>query len=277
MASHLEFAMDSTPAFRAAVRESLYRNGCVVLRDAIPRSMVDRYHELAQHAYHVVQQACLVAGFDYRAMPHPQTVASGWPTVAWNLQIGQLIPNYFSAAASGHSMFDLVAGADFDALRFEIFKGASEISISAHARRVSPRLLGQTLEQCIGFQPPIHFHIDAQYHASDRFGLNFWTPLIDCGADAPGLQALCLGHEQSAEIAGFDPVRRSFDAAKLAALNTASNLDQHGETFVPNFCRGDIMLITNWTIHSTSHRPGMTRDRHSFELRYECDRVAFPT
>jgi hypothetical protein len=119
-------------------------------------------------------------------------------------------------------------------------------------RRVEPRSAATRV--------PFHQDLNA-------FGLmlaNVWTPLVDCGIDAPGLQVVARriceivptmatsNYYQDLEIAE-SKVRQIFGADALWA---------------PAMACGDVLVLLGTTIHRTYLNQGTTRRRTSLELRF---------
>ncbi|MCA9538787.1 MAG: phytanoyl-CoA dioxygenase family protein [Myxococcales bacterium] len=76
--------------------------------------------------------------------------------------------------------------------------------------------------------------------------LTCWTPLVPCGADAPGLR--------------YEPRRRE---TLIGLADLASPTAFEAPTLTP----GDVILLHGGTLHATHATADMTRDRLSVELR----------
>ena len=94
----------------------------------------------------------------------------------------------FSSARLSRSQagpnFDIIRNAglwDFAARAFP----ETEIAESAvcNSRRVTDDDVRQFCHR------PIAFHVDSQFLYDDTLSINFWTPLVPCGVDAPGFES----------------------------------------------------------------------------------------
>jgi hypothetical protein len=126
---------------------------------------------------------------------------------------------------------------------------------------------------------PIGFHVDAQFFNDDRLGINFWTPLVACGVEAPGMVVIpmsvadsrkYLEHDRSGHdaVEGDIALMHHFRCCKMASdVMTANRLSER--SWAPEFALGDVLAFTNFTIHATHCTPAMTQPRSSLEIRVD--------
>jgi hypothetical protein len=127
------------------------------------------------------------------------------------------------------------------------------------------------------FDAPIDFHVDAQYHSIDHPAINFWTPLVACGKDAPGLKVVLLGVQETKDYLEFTEAGYEKDPDDIALMHhfrckkeSVESLGKHGllkYVWAPQFEKGDILAFTNFTMHATHCLPTMTLPRTSVEVR----------
>src|SRR5262249_21137923 len=143
----------------------------------------------------------------------------------------------------------------------------------ANCRRIADGELHQLWDK------PVEFHIDAAVFYDDRLSINFWTPLVACGSDAPGLQVVPIGVAETRAYLEHDPIgyppqwgdfalMHKFRCAKMA-LPTLDANGLLGRVWAPEFQPGDVLAFTNFTMHSTHYAPTMTRPRLSVEVRVD--------
>ena len=122
------------------------------------------------------------------------------------------------------------------------------------------------------FDKPLDFHIDAQFFSPDHLSVNFWTPLMDCGKDAPGLRIIQLGVQETKNYlefngAGYLPKATDIDHMSKFRCEkmTSLRLEENGLMNLMRarqFKKGDILAFTNFTMHGTHFTSEMTIPRH---------------
>jgi hypothetical protein len=266
MAPEIDGADRAVDGFTDAVRERLRDHGCVLLRRALAPERCHDFADMFDRTFAGLAAALDREGVDVAAAEAADARIPGAGNIAWNLKIGQIMPNWFEQANPGLTMFDLLDGTRFPDLLGAIFGTAYRPSPEAHARRVSPR----PDQQGQGWQEPIHFHIDAQYHMPQKFGVNVWVPVDGCGVDAPGMQVVLEPLQAVIDYVGYDPAGMSFDTLRLEAINSGAFLDRYAadRLYRPQMALGDVLLMHNWTLHGTYCTPDMVKARRSFELRF---------
>jgi hypothetical protein len=251
-----------------AFREAILSRGAVMLRNAVDpallqriaaglNSLFDDYHNLP------------AAEFAARLADEDPLQRDLWEQV----QRSHVFDRTFKTA-TGASYFDIVRESglwDFAAAAFpESIVAESPIS---NCRRVADSELHHLWDK------PVEFHVDAQVFYDDRLSINFWTPLVACGVDAPGLKVIPLGVAQTREYlehnpGGYEPgpadigIVHNFRCAKMdeAALASAALLQR---AWAPKFRPGDVLAFTNFTMHATHYTPAMTQPRTSVEVRID--------
>jgi hypothetical protein len=176
--------------------------------------------------------------------------------------------------AAGISYFDIVRNSglsDFAARAFP----ESEVTESAvcNCRRIADSELHQLWDK------PIEFHVDAQVFYDDRLSINFWTPLVPCGVNAPGLNVVTLGVDETRaylehNAAGYVPgpndiaLMHKFRCRKMELPELEQN-DLLKHIWAPKFNLGDVLAFTNFTMHATHYDAMMSRPRTSVEVRID--------
>jgi hypothetical protein len=248
---------------RETFREQLLNRGVVLLRSAIDPARV-RHARMALFQAHALYEAKLrEEGLDLPALDVPTLERRAGEGRAWqiafHLKIGQFMPEWFQAAV-GWSMYDLISTPALISLAQTLLGPEVAASPFGHSRRLTM----DSARHCNGwFAPKIGWHADAQYHSPNRFTLNFWVPLDECGVDAPGLELIPLSLSASREVLNY-PQRMLVPERLPDALAAAGLLDK---SIKPEMRVGDVLVFSNWTIHQTHVTPNMTGDRASFELR----------
>jgi hypothetical protein len=249
-------------------RKTIMRRGAVMLRGAVdPALLRDVKHKLE----------LLYAKYnDLPDAEFAQHLASVDPVERdhWEqINRSHVFDRTFQKFA-GYSFFDIVDRSglrDFVAQAFP--KATVARSKECTSRRITDNQLHKTWDR------PIEFHVDAQVFYDDRLSINFWTPLDPCGVTAPGLQVILLGVEQTKKYLEHNPdgyapraedigIMHHFRCAKmyLPALRR-NGLDR--QFWAPEFALGDVLALTNFTMHATHYEPSMKTPRTSVEVRLD--------
>ena len=258
------------------VRSALRDTGCVLLRQAILPHQCYRFEKMIEKSMAKVKE--YVDRSERQPEEDREDRSPAMPvadSLSFNAKIGSLLPDWFEEINPGYSLYDLVALRELKLFRDCVFRGPYEPSPYSYARRVSP--LEKDVDK--GFQGPLDFHIDAQFHDPARFAINFWIPLTDCGTDAPGLQVLLMDipavqnyvYETtggSGRLTGEELYNLNFDS--LVSRYPADRV------FRPQMEIGDVLVFHNWTVHATWNTESMVRPRIGAELRFRGDQASFP-
>lgn len=114
---------------------------------------------------------------------------------------------------------------------------------------------------------PVPFHQDGAFMDKSSGVINFWTPLIDCGVKAPGLEVVTCNPGEL-----LDPVKADGGAVgvyRSIDLSEEYLAERYGrESFwAPELNCGDVLVFTEKTLHRTHITPEMDTLRISAELR----------
>ena len=189
------------------------------------------------------------------------------------------VPDPTFKSFAGLSYFDIIRSNGLWDLTARAFP-ESDIteSIAASSRRVT------TGELRSFFDRPLDLHVDSQYFYTDRFSINFWTPLTACGKNAPGLTVLLIGVRETRDYlefneTGYEPGpgdiahMHKFRCSKMQ-LEVLQEHELLRYKWSPEFEKGDILAFTNLTMHATHYLPSMTQPRTSIEVRVDLPAVA---
>lgn len=256
-------------------RSCLRGQGGVVLRGAIAPERCAFYKTMITRTHENLERLCVQNGVPLDSVGGPEAMGQGvWQNIAFNLREGQIAHDIFSQINPGFSIFDLIGSLEFAQILSAFFNGPYHRSHCAHTRRIS---LDES-EHSMRWQKPVFFHVDGQYHTPAEFGLNFWTTLDDCGVDAPGLQIVRNPIDETLAFLEFNPATAQCNPDKFKVINEDifSAFDE-AKVFAPEMKVGDVFVIHNWTLHSSSYDPAMTKSRQSCELRINQRECTFPT
>ncbi len=227
-------------------KSKIINYGFVVLLNAIPSSKIDEMYSLLSKTYEYAEEDDTLDAIEKQ-----------------NVRSSHISEQVFQKFNSGRSLFEV-----FDdklcKLGGYFFSGTFRINEGTHTRRVKPHKCSDLKY----FQAPIGIHIDAMFHGPREFVLNFWTPLEDCGIDKPTLLTFMSSCTNTLSLMKFDKKRFIFDPEVSESVwqGTAPFLKElPSYYFVVN--KGDIVVISNWTLHSGYANEQMEYPRTSMELR----------
>jgi hypothetical protein len=108
------------------------------------------------------------------------------------------------------------------------------------------------------------FHQDASYNSRDPLshsGLTTWIPLMDCGADAPGLQ---LYPRALDEVLPPPPGV----TGPYLFCDEETVVERYGDKlWAPELSVGDVLVFNHFVVHRSHITEAMTRERQSAEFR----------
>ena len=258
---------DASAISPAEFRSELLQNGAVLIRQAVPDSVIQPIAEEVERMLNhfdtipadVIERE-MQSEDSYRRSVWAQILKSG---VHYNYDLV-----VFSRGR--HSLYDPVRKSALCNLLRDAWPShnISENSIT-NVRRVFPK-------DRMGYSDtPLKPHVDAMFHQHDSLGVNFWLPLTSAGKDNPGLAVVPLGVEETKiylayDSAGYEP--REGDFANMRHFRhenlDEAKLETARLTFVmPQMDPGDTLAFTNFTIHATYVHPEMTEPRTSIEAR----------
>jgi hypothetical protein len=122
--------------------------------------------------------------------------------------------------------------------------------------------------------PGLGLHTDGIIQGTTELTLTMWAPLHSCGTEAPGISVVPASNGQV-----LDYLRKEFPGKQIpgwcstsewaatGAFTVQAIRTAFGEPYRPTMDPGDVMLLTNWTIHGTNVRPEMTKRRSAAILR----------
>lgn len=166
--------------------------------------------------------------------------------------------------ADGRTLADCMIQAVLATRLIEIVRGfiGTQVSIpvpTTHTRR-------QRMEQA---ERSVPFHQDSAVMGLHEVTiLNFWFPLDPCGSEAPSVEFVpwnlqgILPHGDDSQTAGQLYANLEISEAAVGAVFNLSN------TWAPVLAPGDVLMLTSKVIHRTFTRPGMTKLRRNFEVRF---------
>jgi hypothetical protein len=109
--------------------------------------------------------------------------------------------------------------------------------------------------------------------------INFWTPLVACGVDAPGLKVIPLGVAKTKSYLEYNSDGHQLQAGDFAYMAKfrcskmeLAALEEHDlikRVWAPEFNAGDVLAFTNFTMHATHHTKTMSNPRTSVEVRID--------
>jgi hypothetical protein len=249
-------------------RELILNSGAVMLRNAVDRRILDRIERSLSDLFQKYADVP-ASEFEHHLASSDPVERDFWEQI----KLSHIFDRTFRTVA-GISYFDIVHNSglsDFAACAFP----DSEVTESTvcNSRRIADSELHQLWDK------PIEFHVDAQFFYDDRLSINFWTPLVPCGVDAPGLKVISLGVgetraylEHSAEGYPRGPndiaFMHKFRCRKMKLPELAEN-DLLKYVWAPEFNMGDVLAFTNFTMHATHYTPMMRRPRTSVEVRID--------
>jgi hypothetical protein len=188
----------------------------------------------------------------------------------------------FAQAAEGAFCFeDIVASRRLWAILTELCGKHWRPIEPSQLRRMSPR---RKSSRFLGSETSPH--IDAQWGVEEKFTINVWTPLTACGVDAPGLELLLAPAEIIREIGQYDSTipmdppgpggispRINYRAFERDVLRRTFDADRF---WTPENNVGDVLLFSNWCLHSTAITERMSKTRISLEFRVAADSFDSP-
>lgn len=248
-------------------RETLLNHGRILVRGAVPPPLLS---ELQAGVAALFESYDAIPAAEVRRMIEiSDAVTSGY----WRCfqQDGTLHETHMVPFARGRlSLFDGVKRGPLGAVAAAAFPEHDlREDYNSVARRVSARVEG-------GADAPLPAHVDSFFHQHQRLGLNFWTPLQRAGDEAPGLAVIGLGPEAVKDYLDYHPVGHHlpdppvnhYHHFRLERLEPEALADAGLVFETPVLDPGDVLVMTNFTIHKTHAAPHMSAGRTSIEARF---------
>jgi Phytanoyl-CoA dioxygenase (PhyH) len=234
------------------MRKELDRHGYILLRNAVPRDRVAQYEEALDTIYRRYE-----AQPDDFARFNPDQVAvvkqgDVAPPIFTGLS-GLTLEGYFEIPKL-NSFLDRVFVFGIRSATLHTF-----MSVSAKPGMSTTGI-------------PLHTDGIIQGNAAP---ITLWSPLHPCGLTAPGLRVVSASKE-----AVWAYLRRHFPKKKIpgwssmtewndtSAFKIETITGEFGPPWAPAMNAGDIMIFTNWTIHSSYVTPDMAGRRSAAILRW---------
>jgi len=174
----------------------------------------------------------------------------------------------------GQSFFQLIQDSKMQAILESIF-GKNKVHQHPHSlcRGIDSRPEEQ---RDLTSLRPLIFHIDTAYHAPyDKFAINFWIPLQECGVHSPGMQVVPIGYATIRRLVNFNS---EIGFSELATNPSRWSMKNVWEQILkgspdaivwrPVFHPGDVLMMTSWIPHASYTTEKMTLSRRSIEIRY---------
>lgn len=241
------YASASVTMMRAALDE----HGAVLLRGVVPSDQVAGYGSALDHVY-----ACYDAGdqrFGEFAPEETKGVSQGDVSPRMFERFSNLKFDDYFAHAKLSKLIDLyLSNAHADLCNF--------ISMSPTTGRAQRR---------------IPMHTDGIIQGTEAASVTFWSPLHECGVNAPGLCVIPAGRTRvlhylrkrfpGKQLPGWSSTT---EWANTGAFDQASLEREFGPAFVPAMQPGDVMAFSNWTIHGSYVTEAMRARRSAIIQRW---------
>src|SRR5258707_8123443 len=247
---------------------SVLQNGVVLLRAAIAPDQIKRIKSNLETIYSMHQR--LISG-DAKAV----AFFADWDAALETLKGGDVVePPYEKKFGQNESIYSFLDDPKFKEICALIFSGGK------YYRTGTDNLMtvGARSQKTANATRGIDLHTDGMYFNDSRYGLTIWFPLDVCGRDAPGLEVVLAGHKEVREYTSFDQHRPAPPEPKWNwhhyrdGAFAEEQLRQHFQPnrwFAPEMSPGDVMILSNWSLHGSHRTAGMTRSRSAVQVRVE--------
>ena len=269
------------------LNDRLRNSGWFLVRNILDVSKITEYKKLIQKAFLDLFDEQVKRGINPKVFD-PSWLQNGHRT-AFDLYHAQVHPENFARIHPGKSLFDVIESKNINKLMNGVFRAKRYyVAGGAHSRRVTPLYESQMQEKenNLILQKPIPYHIDAQYYVRENFGINLWIAMDDCGTYSPSMRVASSNIEQTQDYftdSNRSKIMSSAGSKIVLDENRVSMMEQDpflvpliNEIHPLKISIGDLLVFTNWTVHSTHHHALMSQDRQSIELRFHCDGYRLP-
>jgi ectoine hydroxylase-related dioxygenase (phytanoyl-CoA dioxygenase family) len=251
-----ELACDAAAIDLDRAVSALETCGCLVVRDALPRDLLEQILERG------------IAEYDELERNHQAGLLSERQTRR-NYGYGILRPFEDDLRMPDTTpMRDTILGFAKVGVLYDIVEGYLGRNVSllleaCHIRRQGPGQPGR----------PVPLHQDCSVMRMKRGRmLNFWVPLVDgAGASSPGLEFYPKSLDRILEC----PRRPASDDTKARMYSNFEITEEDVRAAIgdlppwrPVLNRGDVLCLDGWTIHRTNFDPSMSAMRYGFEIRF---------
>jgi hypothetical protein len=252
----------------AEFRDLLLSNGAVMLRGAADPRLLDEIQQKLDRLF--LDYANVPAQeFERHLKSEDPLEREFWEQI----KLSHIYDRTFRRLA-GLSYFDVVRSNGLWDLAARAFPESTPVeSMVCNCRRMTAHGQLNVVDK------PLDFHVDAQFFTPDRLSINFWTPLTSCGKDAPGIKVILLGVRETKDYLAFNEAgydEKPTDISHMSKFRCEkmqrSSLRGHDIlkfAWVPDFEKGDILALTNFTMHGTHYVPEMQKPRTSVEVRVD--------
>jgi ectoine hydroxylase-related dioxygenase (phytanoyl-CoA dioxygenase family) len=235
---------------------ALERNGCFVIRGALPVAALEQIADRARQGYDEIDAAFAARTLSVEAERRCYSY-------------GILRPFEDELICDDHRPMrehieDLIRRSILrEVLRGYLGRQVTYLIEACHVRRQGPNQAGR----------PVPLHQDARVMRmpSGRL-LNFWVPLIDgAGRVAPGLsffpKSLKTMVDRKTPREGASLRERLYSNFELDEGTVRAAVGDL-QPWSPVLDRGDVLCLDGWTVHKTAFDPAMTAMRYDFEMRF---------
>ena len=252
--SFLEFSYLDDPKI---IAKHLDEYGAVLVRQALPLEFLDILHQRVSGGFSEMDS------LKKSGQLHPKD--------NWNYKFGVAsIPQFFN----GEDPFSVLGN---------MFSPTFIVDVSA-AFFASSRLYLQANRMVIrrqsidNFDRQIPYHQDLYTQPPHVSGvINFWTPFIDAGVDAPSVEVVPVRLKRlfHTRPMPFLPENEAFDKIHITKESIVQELGEN-VFWHPEVRKGDCLVFLEDTIHRTYVTPHMHKERMSIEIRIVSDKSLAP-
>jgi hypothetical protein len=251
---HLTFSANSDPEKAA---DMLHAHGAILVRGALSSDYLDRFSIKTQNYFDILDQQ----------KNQGQLV----PMRSWTYKFGVASPFEIDSEEVILSDLCFMAGNSCLAKISRAFFKSEELFIENKRivlRRQSP---DNTNRQ-------IPYHQDLYTQTPGISGvINFWSPFIDCGIDAPSVEVVTVNYKDLLQTRAMPlfPENESFDKIHITKEVIEEN-GGAGKFWHPVMHKGDCLAFLDAVVHRTYVTPEMTKERMSMEIRIISDKSIGP-
>lgn len=253
--SSLDFSWSCEPTLVAV---ALHQHGCAVVRGAISVDALDSISKAVDTIYRHYDDLK-----QKRELP---------PKLAWTFKFGvlsalEVLKTHeaevnFVRQHGKHESIQAIAGAYFQSpLLVELPRIVF--------RRQSPDNRNRE----------IPYHQDFYTQTQGVSGvLNFWTPFVDCGVEAPSLEVVTHVFDDllPTRPAPLMPENEAFDKINITRDQIVSYCGAD-KFWHPPLSAGDVLIFTDHVVHRTYITEQMSKERQSMEYRVISERSILPS
>jgi len=269
-------------------------NGYLIVRNLIPESKVTNYRDVLLPQAQDYWQSIDPQKFDdpqFRINLSEERIDPGENFFeTWLIQ-GSVNNRMFETAHNNkHSFFDLLSNTKMQVVVKHAFPYSNfKPHTLAHSRSMHPERLwsnkdtvGRIKKGKERYAGYLDYHCDMVYHhgPSALFIINVWIPLTVAGPEyqATTLDVVAMGIKESRDYYGYNVkdhfprfLDKKFESAEIESNFPAEKMIQ------PSLKPGDVMVLTNWTIHRTGIPENAIHPRTSIEARMVDTNKKIPT